>query len=677
MYGECLMRRVLRCAVLVFAGLGFGVARAEPQNDAVKPVVVASPDGHIRVEVSLDADNNGGAVPRYRVMYGGRPVIADSRLQVELADGVTLGSDSVIEGSRTTTIDTEYRQYPGKRSKVVDRCSETVITLRERGQAARKWELVVRAYNDGAALRYRFPRQEGWDALVIASERTGVAFLEGTVAFALPLNSFTTPYEKLYQRKPVADVPADWLLGLPLLVEVPGVAWAAVTEANLTDYAGMYLARQPGAGATLVSRLSPLPGEPKVAVRTTLPHDSPWRVILIAEKPAKLIESDLLLNLNAPCAIKDTSWIKSGKTTFPWWNGFYEENVPFKCDLNTATAKYYIDFCAEAGIPYHSLDGRNDLAWYGGPIGYQGADPTKAVDGLDVPEILRHAKAKGVRIRLWMHWMAARDHMTRAFPLYREWGIEGVMLDFMDRDDQQMVRFMHDAIKLAADNQLTITLHGVSKPTGLERTYPNLLTNEAVLSLEYDKWDNIGVPPEHEVTVPFTRMLAGPLDFHQGSFRTVPVADFKPRNAAPLIMGTPCHTLATYVVFQNHLSMVADYPSAYRSHPLTPVLASISTTWDDTKGLAGVPGEFVVVARRCESDWWIGAMTNREDREIDIPLDFLGTGRYEAQICRDDSAASRGVAIESRKVQDTDRVRVRLAPGGGCVVRVRPTAAGS
>ncbi|MBP7933167.1 MAG: glycoside hydrolase family 97 protein [Phycisphaerae bacterium] len=669
------MHRIFLSSGFVLVGLGFAMVSARARADAVKPVTVTSPGGHVHVQISLHTAGQGGAVPRYRVTFKERPVIVDSPLQIDLADGTRLGSDSVIEGARTTTIDTEYRQHPGKRSRVVDHGFETVISLHERREPVRKWELVVRAYDEGAALRYRFPRQQGCDSLVVASERTGVAFPEGTIAFALPLNSFTTPYEKRYQRKLVAELPADWLLGLPLLVEVPGTAWAAVTEANLTDYAGMYLARQSGTGAALVSRLSPLPEEPKVAVRATLPHDSPWRVVLIADKPEKLIGSDLLLNLNAPCAIKETSWIKSGKTTFPWWNGFYEENLPFKCDLNTATAKYYIDFCAEAGIPCHSLDGRNDLAWYGGPIGYQGADPTKAVDGLDIPEILRHAKHKGVRIRLWMHWMAARNHMTHAFPLYREWGIEGVMVDFMDRDDQQMVRFLHDLLKLAAENQLTVTLHGVSKPTGLERTFPNLLTSEAVLSLEYDKWDKVGVLPEHEVMVPFTRMLAGPLDFHQGSFRTVPVANFKPRNAAPLIMGTPCRTLASYVVFQNHLPMVADYPSAYRGHPLTPVLARIPTTWDDTIGLAGAPGEYVVVARRSGSGWWIGAMTNREAREIEIPLGFLGGDRYHAAIYRDELTAAHGVQIESRRVKDVHPIRVRLDPGGGCVMNLLPLTA--
>jgi len=237
--------------------------------------------------------------------------------------------------------------------------------------------------------------------------------------------------------------------------------------------------------------------------------------------------------------------------------GLYEEKVPFKMGLNTATAKYYIDFCAEAGIPYHTLDGLDNRAWYGGPIvPYEGAGITKGIDGLDLAEVIRYAQFEGVKVRLWMHWQAAKSHMARAFPLFHEWGIEGVMIDFMDRDDHEMVNFQREVLRTAADNRLTVTFHGVAKPTGLERTYPNLLTSEGVMNLEHDKWDELGVAPEHEVTVPFTRMLAGPLDFHQGSFRTVAAAEFKPRNDAPLVIGTPCRTLASYVVFQNHLAMV-------------------------------------------------------------------------------------------------------------------------
>ena len=394
---------------------------------------------------------------------------------------------------------------------------------------------------------------------------------------------------------------------------------------------------------------------------------------MLGDRVGALVESDIVLTLNDRCAIEDTSWIKSGKTTFPWWNGFYEEHVPFKPGLNTATAKHYIDFCAASGIPYHSLDGVGNTAWYGGPIvPYQGADPTQAIEGLDLPEVLQHAKSKGVRIRLWMNWKAAEAHMQRSFPLYREWGIEGVMLDFMDRDDQEMNRFVRQAVKLAAENHLTITLHGCPKPTGLERTYPNLLTHEGVMNLEYDKWDKIGITPEHELTVPFTRMLAGPLDFHQGSFRTVRPEAFQPRNDAPLVMGTPSRTLASYVVYQNHLSMVADYPTAYAGHPGLPFLAAIPTSWDDTKVLEAKVGEFAVIARRHGADWHIGAMTDRHERTLPVPLAFLPTGRFQADIVTDDEAAEFGLKVHQEFVTANTTLPLKLSPAGGSYLRLTP-----
>jgi len=472
----------------------------------------------------------------------------------------------------------------------------------------------------------------------------------------------------------VPEIPRDWLLGLPLLLECPGRGWAAITEANLTDYAGLYLARADARPAVLSSRLSPLPGKPKVAVKASLPHLSPWRVVLLAPDSGRLIESDLVLNLNEPCALKDTSWIKTGKTTFPWWNGFHLENVPFKPGLNTATMKHYIDFCAEAGIPYHSLDGIDNIGWYGCQImPHKKADLTRAVPAIDMPEILRYARAKGVRLRLWMHWEDVKDYMERAFPLYHSWGIEGVMLDFMDRDDQEMVNFLRAVLRQAAANHLTVTLHGMSKPTGLERTYPHLLTSEGVLNLEYDKWDKIGCPPEHEVTIPFTRMLAGPLDFHQGSFRGVSVEQFKPRNEAPLVMGTPSRTLASYVVYQNHLSVVADYPSAYRGHPGLPMLAQIPTSWDDTKVLSGAVGEHIVVARRAGADWYVGAMNDRRRRSLDVPLRFLGAGRYRAEIYADDlETSTRQLLRRSEEVSAEDVLKARLESAGGYMMRLTP-----
>jgi alpha-glucosidase len=425
----------------------------------------------------------------------------------------------------------------------------------------------------------------------------------------------------------------------------------------------------------LVSRLSPRPDEPKIVVRATLPHESPWRLILIGKELRQLIESDTVLKLNAPSVIADTSWIKPGKTTFPWWNDYYEVVLPFKMGLNTETMKHYIDFCAEYGIPYHTLDGVNDLAWYGGHIGpYEGADITKGIDGLDFQEVIDYARQKGVRIRLWMHWQAAKQHMARAFALYHAWGIEGVMIDFMDRDDQEMVDFQRELLQLAADNHLTVTFHGVAAPTGLERTFPNLLNSEAVRNLEYDKWDDDGVTPEHDVTVPLTRMLAGPLDYHQGTLRGVPLSQFKPRVAEPVVIGTPVRMLASYVVLQNHLPMMADYPTAYRRHPLTRVMAAVPTTWDDTRALVAKVGEEIVIARRGGNDWWIGAMTDRNARKLRLKLSFLPAGKFQAEIYRDDLAAKYGFRREARKVKSSDELSLQLAESGGALVRLTPAA---
>lgn len=653
------MRRFnLMLVVLLVAG----EARAAP------PVAAVSPDERVRIEVSLRKAGEADAVPHFRVTFDGKEVVGHSRLGVELDGGTALGGPCEVVSVDARSVRDEFTQVTGKRRAVRVDSTEVAVALRETTGTKRRWEVHLRAFDDGAAFRYRFPKQDGWDALAVKQERTEFHVPADARAFALPLNGFTTSYEKRYQPKPVGELPKDWLLGLPLLLECPGGTWAAITEANVDEFAGLYL--KPSGEGLLSARLSPLPKEPGVAVRHSLPHGSPWRVVMLGDRVGRLVESDIVLALSEPCAVKDTSWVKTGKTTFPWWNGFYEEKVDFKPGLNTATAKHYLDFCAEAGIPYHSLDGVGNAAWYGGPIvPYEGADITKAIDGLDLPEVLKYAKSKGVRVRLWMHWKAAETHMEKAFPLYREWGVEGVMLDFMDRDDQEMNRFVRKAVALAADNKLTVTLHGCPKPTGLERTYPNLLSHEGVMNLEYDKWDEVGIRPDHEVTVPFTRMLAGPLDFHQGSFRTVRPEAFKPRNDAPLVMGTPARTLASYVVYQNHLSMVADYPTAYRGHPGLPILAAVPTTWDDTKVLDAKVGEYIVIARRSGTAWYIGAMTDGKARTFDVPLRFLSAGRFSAEIASDDDSAKHGMSISKQTVTPSDTIKLKLSPGGGGLVR--------
>jgi alpha-glucosidase len=669
-------------SLLLLAAAAVAPGRAASVAPDPREVRIDSPDSRIQIRFRLGEAGGARGVPLYSIAFDRKTLIRDGRLGIALA-----GAPSLTAGFRLRKVvhesqDHVYRVFPGKTSTLHDRFRQVTLLLEESapgkgeeapGAAGRQLELIFRAYDDGVAFRYRFPRSGS--RLEIAEEQTTFPIEGNPKAYALPLGSFTTSYEAYYTPMPLRQLPAKLLLGLPLLLEYPEGVWAAFTEADLTDYAGMYLAPDPGAPGTLVSRLSPLPSRPEVKVEIETPHASPWRVVMIAPDPGRLIESTLVLNLNPPCALPDTSWIHPGKTTFPWWNGYTVGDAGFEGGLNTRTIKHYIDFCAQAGIPYHSLDGF-DTAWYGGPIvPYEGADITKSVPAIDLPEVLAYARLKGVRLRLWMHWQAAKAHMDRAFPLYEKWGIEGVMIDFMDRDDQEMVRFLRALVEKAAQHHLTVTLHGVSKPTGIQRTYPNLLTFEGVMNLEYDKWDPHGSTPQHEMLVPFVRMLAGPMDYHLGSFRSVPEAEFRPHNIAPVIIGTPARMLAMYVVYENPLPMVADYPAAYRNHPGLKFLAEVPTVWDETRVLSGRVGEYLAIARRRGREWYVGTLTNSSGRDLALPLRFLGKGKYVAETYADDLAGSSGALRLVTRQETLDAAQAftaRLAPAGGFAARLRP-----
>ncbi len=638
--------------------------------------VLASPNEEVSLELALRQTEVVTDQPQYRVRWKDTDVVKWSGLGMELAEGSSLGGPCEITGIERRPIHEEYVQFPGKRRFVVADGNEATIHLRETTPPNRQWNLVLRAYNDGAAFRYEFPAQNGWSELTLVEEKTQFAIPSGSLAYALPLNGFQSAYEGLYKVQKIEEMDPQWLLGLPLLYEVPNGGWAAITEAALTDYAGLYLAPDAAAVGLLTARLSPLPDESGIAARARLPHASPWRTILVGDSAGKLAESDLILNLNKPNTIGDTSWIKPGKTTFPWWNGYYLQDVDFEPGLNNATMRHYIDFCAENGIPYHTLDGVRGTAWYGGKIvPYEGADITTGIPGLDLEEVIRYAKSKGVRIRLWMNWAAARAQMERAFPLYSEWGVEGVMLDFMNRDDQEMNQFLEKAVKLAAEYHLTVTLHGVAKPTGLERTYPNLLNHEAVRNLEYNKFTEDGCTPRHQVIVPYTRMLAGPLDFHEGSFRAVPQEEYAPRDVAPVVIGTPTRNLAMYVAYQNHLPMLCDYPSAYRGHPAFPALVQIPDSWDETRFVSGQVGEFFAVARRSGNIWHVGILNGEEAREVRVPLEFLGPGTYGAELWIDNADSPYGVTLREQQVTADQALDVKCDPGGATYVRFLPSHA--
>lgn len=649
------------------------VLHPQPQwrivSGRVEAVVHEATDrpGRITMEIKLDGQTLVSCSPH-----------------VELADGTGLGEKAQVESATAREFNERFEQFPGKRREVIVEGSELVLSAADHAGSDKQddvargaWEFVVRVSDDGVAWRYRIlsaPLRE----VEIAREDSTFELAGRTRSFPLPLNSFTSSYEAFYHALALEDVPGDWLIAAPLLMQHPGGAWLAITEADLDHCGGMYLVSVAEAAASregdavLATRLSPRADGSGLVARAAVPYSSPWRVVLIGDDPGRFLESDFILSLNQPCQIADTSWIHPGKTTFPWWNGWVDPAATTQgidVGLNTETTKYYIDFCAKAGIPYHTLDG-TDTAWYGGPISYKDADPTTAVEGLDLPDVIAYARERGVRLRVWMHWKAARNHMRRAFPLYHQWGIEGVMLDFMDRDDQEMIEWLQEAIRLAAENQLTVTLHGASKPTGLERTFPNLLNSEGARNLEYNKWAEVACTPQQQLTIFFARMLAGPLDFHQGGVRTVSSADFEPRFQAPLVIGRPCRTLASYIVIENHLPMVADYPSAYTDAALLNLLVAVPDTWDDTRVLQGEVGKFMVVARRSGQDWWIAAMTD-DARVVRLPLSFAGPGVFEAVICQDGDEGG-GVAIRPQSVSDSDDLVLSLSQAGAGVVVLKP-----
>jgi alpha-glucosidase len=379
-----------------------GSVRVAREADPGSTVIIESPDGNLRVVFGLYETTGRTAAPCYDVSWRGRVLVQQASLGIDLEGSGSLGGNFRIVTVRKGQRDDTYAVFPGKTSTAHDNYREATITLEERAEPRRRLDLMFRAYNDGAAFRYQLPKQSAITEFTITEERSTFAFVGNPKAYALPLGSFTTSYEQYYRLSPIEDVTPSDLLGLPLLLAYADDVWLAVTEANLTDYAGMYLSGVAGRPGALVTRLSPSPDNPLAKVRARAPHVSPWRVPMIADEPGTLIESNLILNLSNPRAIADISWIRPGKTTFPWWNGYELGDAGFRGGLNTETMKHYIDFCAEQGIEYHTLDGF-DRAWYGGPfVLYEGADITESVAEIDLPEVLGYARRKGVRLRLWL-----------------------------------------------------------------------------------------------------------------------------------------------------------------------------------------------------------------------------------------------------------------------------------
>jgi alpha-glucosidase len=671
-------------------------------------LAVSSPDGNLTITLSLKAKLQPylpGQRAYYRVSYKGAPILTDSPLGLDFRGAPPLERDFEIVGTDRQAHAATWENPFGAKRTVPDYYNQLTVSLRERRPPARRVDVTFRAYNEGIAFRYFLPRQPGLEQFSLVAENTGFYFAQDVSAYAMNLGSYFSSYEEEYRRMSLREIKPTSILGLPILVEVPKGPWVALLEADLTDYAGMYVGGVPSVPNALVSKLAAppplqatsmalytggirqlddfwslldmsgkllrMPGslrqgiDPEELVVAKTPKATPWRVLMVSPQPGGLIENNyLILNLSEPCALKDTTWIKPGKAAWDWWSGSFARNVNFTPGMNTATMKHYIDFAADYHLEYMLVDA-GWSTWL---------DITKPVPEVNIQDIIDYARQRGVKVLLWMPWTAVALQGDVAFPLYEKWGVAGVKIDFMQRDDQEMVNFYEQTVRKAAEHHLVVDFHGAFKPTGLRRTYPNLLTREGVRGLENSKWSAL-ITPEHDVTLAFTRMLAGPLDFTPGGFRNAARGQFKAQYVEPMTQGTRAHQLAMYVVYESPLAMLVDYPEAYRNQPGIEFLEKVPTVWDDTKVLNGEVGKYITIARRHGTAWYLGAMTNWDARDFELPLSFLGSGEYGAQIFADGADADRvgtSLSITNKQVRGGDKLPLHLAPGGGVAIIFTP-----
>jgi hypothetical protein len=402
--------------------------------------------------------------------------------------------------------------------------------------------------------------------------------------------------------------------------------------------------------------------------KTSGTRSFPWRAFIISRNDKELADCDMVYRLASPSRVNDISWIKPGKVAWDWWNDWNLYGVDFRAGINNPTYKYYIDFAAEHGIEYVILD-------EGWAVNLQ-ADMMQVIPEIDLQELVDYGKSKNVGIILWAgYWAFARD-MENVVKHYSDMGVKGFKVDFLDRDDQEMVNFVYEASEVCAKYKMLVDFHGVFKPTGLQRTYPNVLNYEGVNGLEQLKWS-----PEsydmvtYDVTIPFIRMIAGPMDYTQGAMRNAVKGNYCPVNSEPMSQGTRCRQLATYVIFESPFNMLCDAPSNYRREKeCTEFISNIPTIWDETVSLDGKVSEYVAIARRHGNDWYIGVLTNWTPRELDLDLSFLGEGDYILELFKDGINADRAARDYKKEVIPVPanrKLRIRMAPGGGYAARIQ------
>jgi alpha-glucosidase len=627
---------------------------------------VVSPNNNIKLHV--DVANK----IQWSVQDRDQTIIEPSTISLQLQNEV-LGDNAVITSSKTDNVNTTFTAINYIKSTVTDNYNQLTLNCKN------DYGIIFRVYNDAAAYRF-FTKKK--DSIIVKNEEANFNFTNDDSAF-IPVQwdyrdrqNFNSSFEALYHHIPLSQFPKDSLAFLPLLVDMGNGRKAEILEADLEDYPGMYLdLNETQKGFKTV--YAPYPVNAHVVQRNLIPTERaeyiaktngirsfPWRIVAISEQDKDLLNNDIVQKLASPPAIADYSWVKPGLVAWDWWNNWNITGVDFKAGINTETYKYYIDFAAANHLAYIVMD----EGWS------EFYDLLTIRPNIDLKQIIDYGKQKNVGVILWATWYNVFRQMDTAFPLYSKMGVKGFKIDFFDRDDQLVVRSTYDIAKKAAENKLMVDYHGVYKPTGLQRTYPNAIGYEGVKGLENFKWANED-QPTYTVSIPFIRMMAGPMDYTPGAFRNATQATFRPINDNPMAKGTRCNQLAEYIVFFAPLQMLSDNPTTYmKEQECTDFIKNVATTWDETVPLDGKAGEYVALARRKNNDWFVGAMTNWTPRDLTLDFSFLPTGKYTAEVFKDGVNADRNATDYKKEIINVsagDKVTVHLAPGGGWVARLR------
>ncbi len=626
-----------------------------------KEYKVLSPDGEIVFKINIaekitySIENNNGKI-----------LIAPSEISMTLENGIDFSKNAKVRKAKKRKYDkTEHPVVPRKYKDIRTNYNELKLTFKG------KYMLTVRVFDDGAAYRWE-TNMDG--EITVKKEKAQFAFNNDYKIWFPEIKSFYGHEEEEYKILKLSNISEKRFAYKGVLVDLGDNYKVLLTEADLEDYPGIFYK---GLGKNKTGFAGTFPEYPlktkqtsdrdvKVVrtagylAKTKGKRTFPWRVFVISDNDAKLVSSELVWKLAPKLKLNNTKWIKPGLVAWDWWNALNIYGVDFHSGVNTSTYKYFIDFAHDYNIPYIILD----EGWY------ELDDVLKIKKQVNLPELLKYASEKNVGIILWVTWKALDDKIDEALETFEKWGVKGIKVDFMQREDQWMVNYYWRVAEKAAKHHLLVDFHGAYQPTGLRRAYPNVITREAVAGLEQDKWGE-KANPKHDVTIPFTRMVCGPMDYTPGAMLNASRKSFRSIFEEPMSMGTRCHQLAMYVVYESPLQMLADNPSNYRKEKeAMNFLSQVPTVWDDTKILDAKVGEYIVVARKKDNKWFLGAMTNWKERDIKLNFDFLDDKGYYLDSWQDGINADRHAADFKKgklRIHKGTTIRIHLASGGGWV----------